>query len=782
MVKLFLRAAAAVLSLSTVVATSISLSPEEIALDARAQFIVDNFTVAQVIGQMTQLDISTVINAENNTLNEGYVRFYAKQFVGSYFNTIWDENVDEYVGWNASEFRAIVSRIQEITMEENDGNPMIYALDSVHGANYVEGAVLFPQQINNGASFNPDLVYKVGQITAQDTLAAGIPWIFAPILDIAQNPLWARNYETFGEDPHLTSVMGDAIVRGLQSNNQTAACIKHFIAYSKTATGHDRQNVNIGDFDLLNYFMPPFKAAIDAGALSVMENYISINGNPVIANSRILKDLLRNDLKFTGLLVSDYGEIYSQNFWHRTTNDFENAVAMTLNQTSLDMSMVALDTAFIEFVLSILKKNPDLEPRLRESAKRIVKTKLKLGLYENPVPGMDLVSKVGNNDDRNVALNMARESIVLLQNDENVLPLAKDASIFLTGHSADNIGNQCGGWTKSWQGYSSNKVFPNGVSVRQGLETMVGNSSLTYHNEIFANGSLPDGALERAVELAKQHQYTIVVIGELPYAEKPGDLNNLALPEGQINYVKALSETGTKVIVVLFQGRPRLLGSIPDHSMAIINGLLSCETAGQAMAEILYGDVNPSGRMPITYPKDPANIAIPYNHRVSTRCAYDNCEMQWNFGTGLSYTQFNYSAVTLDTTNITHAAGTVTATVTVTNVGARAGKETVMLFVIQPYRLISVPEVKKLKKFKKIELQAGESMEVSFTLTVDDLSVYVPQIGKGLLRAFENTEYVVAIKPETQCDVYVNITNNLCGSFSVDTGGGPGTINYVQLP
>ncbi|CAH0513924.1 unnamed protein product [Peronospora belbahrii] len=706
MVKLFLRAAAAVLSLSTVVATSISLSPEEIALDARAQSIVDSFTVEQVVGQMTQLDISTVVDKTTHVLNETALRAFAKQYVGSFLNTIWEKPIDGKYGWTVTEWRDLITRIQNITMKENCGHPMIYGLDSVHGANYVEGAVIFPQQINSAASFNPDLVYKTGQITAQDTLAAGIPWIFAPILDIAQNPLWARNYETFGEDPHLTSVMGDAIVRGLQSNNQTAACIKHFIAYSKTATGHDRQNVDIGDFDLLNYFMPPFKAAIDAGALSMMENYISINGEPVIANSRILKDLLRNDLKFTGFLVSDWAEINNLKDFHRIVNNYEDAVALSLKQTSLDMSMVPNDSKFIDYALSMLKKHPELESRLRESAKRIVKTKLKLGLYKNPVPGMDLVSMVGNDDSKTAALNMARESIVLLQNNDSVLPLPKDASVFLTGHSADDVGNQCGGWTKFWQGLSGNDMFANGISVHQGFEKLVGNGSYTYHNELFANGSLSDAALNKAVELAKKHKYTVVVIGESPYTEKPGDINDLALPEGQINYVRALSQTGTIVITVLFQGRPRLLGSIPVDSMAVINGMLPGELGGQAMAEIIFGDVNPSGRLPITYPKDPANVAIPYNRRTSTRCPDGPCQMQWNFGSGLSYTQFNYSNVTFDTTNITNAAGTVTPTVTVTNVGTRAGKETVMLFVNQPYRLLSVPEAKQLKKFKKIELQA----------------------------------------------------------------------------
>ncbi|RLN65742.1 hypothetical protein BBP00_00002663 [Phytophthora kernoviae] len=771
--------AAALLSLPG--AALAASAADEMAYDAKAQAIVDGFTTAEVIGQMTQLDISLVINPKDNTLNEDYVRVYAQQYVGSYLNTIWDEPMEEKFGWTASEFRAIVTRIQEITMEENGGHPMIYGIDSVHGANYVEGAVIFPHQINSGASFNPDLVYEVGRITARDTQAAGIPWIFGPILEIAQNPLWSRTHETFGEDPYMTSVMADAIVRGLQSYNQSAACMKHFIGYSKTPTGHDRDNVIMADYDLLNYFLPPFKAAMEAGAMSTMENYISINGDPVISSPRILKDLLRSDLGFDGVLLSDWNEVNNLKDWHRIVSTYEEAVALSLKETSLDMSMVPNDTKFIDYATNMLKTYPENEARLRESAKRIIKMKLKLGLYDNPVPGAQFEFMVGNDDDKATALNMARESIVLLKNAEDVLPLPKGASVFLTGHSANNVGYQCSGWSKSWQGYSGNKMYPNGVSVRQGFENLVGNDSFTYFNGLLANGSISDEELAMAVELASQHEYTVAVIGESQYTEKPGDIDNLELPEGQVKFIEALRATGTKMIVVLFEGRPRLLGSIPDNSMAIIDGMLPCELGGQAMAEILYGEVNPSGRLPITYPKDSGNIAIPYNHRVTTRCAYDNCWPQWEFGSGLSYTQFNYSAVTLDTTTITSADSTLTATVTITNVGDRAGKETVMLFVIQPFRKISVPEIKQLKKFKKIELEAGASMDVSFTLTTDDLSVYDPQIGKGLKRVFEDSDYVVAVGPWTWCDVYNNITNPLCAEFSIDTSSGAGTVN-VALP
>ncbi|KAF4139585.1 Fibronectin type III-like domain [Phytophthora infestans] len=753
------------------------------AFDAQAQAIVDGFSPEQLLGQMTQLTLATVMNGTTRTLNETAVRLFAKQHVGSYLNTYWDGPVNGSYGYNASEFRSLIQRIQTISMEENGGHPIIYGIDSVHGANYVDGPVLMPQQINSGASFNPDLVYEVARITARDTEAAGISWVFGPILDISQNTLWSRTYETFGEDPYLVSVMGAALVRGLQSYNQTAACIKHFVGYSKTPTGHDRDNVNMPDFDLLNYFLPPFKAAFEAGALTTMENYISLNGDPVIASSRILNDLLRSDLGFNGVLLSDWNEIYNLHDFHRVSATREEAVGTSLKQTSIDMSMVATDTDFIEYGLNMLKENPDQETRLRESAKRIIKLKLQLGLYDNPVPGKEYVSMVANEKDKETALEMARESIVLLKNEDDVLPLPKNASVFLTGHSADNVGLQCGGWTFIWQGYSGNDMFNNGITVRKGLENLVGNDSFTYFNGLQVNGLISDADLAKAVELASQHEYTVAVIGEPNYTEKAGDIFDPTLPEGQQKYIEALAATGTKVVVVLFEGRPRLLGSIPDNAAAIIDGMLPCELGGQAMAEILYGDVNPSGKLPITYPKDPANTAIPYNHRVTTRCMWDNCWMQWDFGAGLSYTKFNYSSVTLDKTTVANAEDTLTATVTVTNTGARAGKETVMLFLIQPFRKISVPEMKMLKKFKKIELQAGESMDVSFSLSEEDWGVYKPEIGTGLKRIVEDSKYVVAVKPDTWCDVYAdNITNPLCAEFTIDTSSGAGTVSVgVQL-
>ncbi|OWZ04987.1 Hydrolase [Phytophthora megakarya] len=749
------------LLLQSPLALSPSSDSDSDSVDERAQTIVDSFSTDQVIGQMCQLEISLILN-DDNSVNETLVRQYAKLGVGSYLNS-------PFAGWNATQWRNAIKQIQTYHMDENGGHPMVFGLDSVHGAQYMDRAVMFPQQINAGASFNRELVHKMGYITARDTAAGGISWILGPILDIAYNPLWTRTYETFGEDPYLASVLGAAYIQGVQNNSQSGACMKHFIGYSQTVTGVDREGVTISDFDLLNYHVPPFKTGVEHGAMSTMQNYVSMNGVPVVASTKILNDLLRDDLNFDGVVVTDWGEVNNLQSWHRVVRTEQDAVELVIANTSLDMSMVPFSTDFIDQVKVVLSSSPGYEDRLRSSAKRIVKMKLQMGLYDTPVPGEDDVDLVGNNDDLEEALKLARESIVLLKNDNNLLPLKNGTSIFLTGFSMDDIGYQCGGWSIYWQGTSGNENFAHGMSVKEGIESLVSSDSIKYFNGLAADGTCSDESLSTATGYASDADVVIVAVGEAPYSEKWGDIDELALPAGQLKYVEALVNTGTKVVLILFEGRPRLLGSLPDAVSAVVWGGLPCEQGGQAMAEILFGKVNPSGRLPITYPKHSGHIMIPYYHRVDTQCSYGACGMQWNFGAGLSYTSFSYSDLKLNKNRITSMDNTIKVSVTVTNNGTMAGKETVMLFMIQPYRTIAVPEVKMLRRFEKINLEAGVSTTVTFTLTADDWSVFKPQIGNGFNQVSENGEFVVAIHPNTECDVYNNngIVNELCTNFTL---------------
>ncbi|KAE9025954.1 Lysosomal beta glucosidase [Phytophthora rubi] len=743
----------------------------------RVEEMMSSMDLDAMLGQMAQLDVSTILH-RNRTLNRAIVHEHARLNIGSYLNTpgaeLNDSNPNSTHNFSPREWRELITEIQDI-YAAHGSHPILYGLDSVHGANYVGGATLFGQQLNAAATFNPNLVYDMGRITARDTAASGIPWLFAPILEISQNPLWARTFETFGEDPHLVSVMADAIVRGIQSNGTTAACMKHIIGYSKTPTGHDRAGVTISDFDLLNHFAPSFMAAIKAGAMTAMESYISINGVPVVANTKILRDLVRHDMGFQGLIVTDYAEIHNLHVWHRVAKSDQDAVRMALTNAPLDMSMVPFNTTFIDMARLTIQENPELLDRVKDSVRRILTTKVKLGLYENALPGTASdVALVGQNESRQAALELARESVVLLKNEDNLLPLSPDSDVFLTGHSADNVGLLCGGWSLRWQGVSGNSLFPHGISLRQGIANVLDarSGSVHYANDLHPNGSYSSAALQIIKSRAAQSMYTIVAIGEGEYAEKPGDLDDLNLPLGQVDYVREIAATGTKVILVLVQGRPRLLQGLADIAHAVVYAMLPGELGGQALADILFGRVNPSGRLPITYPKTPANIAIPYNHLVSTRCRDDGpCKMEWNFGHGLSYSVFEYGNVSLSKTSLCDSDdASLEVIVAVTNTGSMAGKETVMLFLIQPFRAISVPEVKQLKKFTKIHLEPGETQVVSFTLTREDWGVFDPQIGSGFHRIVEPGKYFVAVKPETDCNVYDESgakSSGLCAQFTI---------------
>ena len=727
--------------------------------------LVSKMTLEQKIGQMTQLNIDEILN-DDKSVNHDKARGYFRRNIGSLLNSPYAGGpVSGKASWTPSEWRNVVTEIQKIAKEEG-ALPMLYGIDSVHGANYIEGAVIFPQQINGAAAFNPDLVYEMGRITAKDTLAAGIPWIFGPILGISVRSQWARVYETFGEDPYVASVMGAKLIQGLQMNNQTAACMKHFIGYSNPTTGHDRDNTVISDFDLLNYFAPSFQAAIKAGVLSGMEAYSSLNGVPMMINSKMMNSLLRDDMKYQGMMVTDWAEINNLYEFHRVAKSKLQAVEMALERTSIDMSMVPLSDDFIDSTLQLVRTKRLAEGRITESAERVVQLKYDLGLLDTPVPGAANVPSVGSPADREAALNLARESIVLLKNRENMLPLPKNAKIFLTGPSADNIGFQCSGWTMHWQGTRDTSLFPYGKSIKEGLETFLGRRYMDYEAGIDIDGKPMDVEYDSALARAAQSDYTIVAIGEPPYTEKLGDITDLNLPSGQIDYVKALARTGTRVIVVLIQGRTRLLQGIPDVAHAVIHTMLPCEGGGQAVAEIIYGETNPSGRLPLTYPKHHGQIDTPYYHRRNMQCN-GPCPVEWVFGSGLSYTTFTYSNMRLSSEQVKDYQELMVS-VDIENTGPYAGKETVLLFLSQAYRSNYSPEVKMLKKFTKLHFEKGQKRTVQFVLSREDWGVYEPQIGEGFRKRSEAGLYGVAFKHDTDCDLYNSESSHpLCQRFTL---------------
>ncbi|CAK4644015.1 hypothetical protein LEN26_007980 [Aphanomyces euteiches] len=738
--------------------------------------ILRKMTLKQKIGQMIQVDVNKLIDADNidarASLNKPRVEALAKLGIGSLFNT-------PFSGWNGrntwtpDEWRAVLNDIQVI-FAENGALPVIYGIDTIHGANYVHGATLFPQPLAAASSFNVDLVYRMGVIEAKDSLAAGIPWVFSPVLGIAMHPKWSRNYETFGEDPHTVAQLGVAAIRGIQSNNRSAACMKHFIGYSNPTSGNDRADSVINDFELLNYYAPPFLAAIsEAKVRTAMETYVSVNGEPVVASHKLLTDLLRIDMGFQGVLTTDENEIRQLVKEHHVASSYSDALYSVYNGTSIDMNMLSNLSDATTLTEDLVKQGLLTEARLDESVRRILELKYDLGLLSKPTTVYEPPTPVGSVEDQQEAKALADESIILLKNEpklpvdavnpKTALPIEDPhATIFLTGPLADTKAFLCGGWSIYWQGTDNSSLIPHGITIREGLTRSY--DKLQYAKGVDVDGNPVENRTE-LLEKAAKSSYTIVVVGEAPYAEKNGDVDDLLLPEGQRKYVQELTAIkSTNVILVIVAGRPRLLGGITTHAAAVLLSFLPCEQGGQAFTDIITGHVNPSGRLPMTYPKSTGNVHLPYFHRVNTECrdSFKDCPMEWIFGSGLSYTSFDYRDVTLSRHNVT-SSGSLEVSMVVKNTGLRAGKEVVLLFISQKVRRGAVPEVKLLKRFAKVSLQPQASTTVRFTLTAADWSYYQPQIGKGFKSVVEPGIFHIQIKHDTDCKKDLH----LCKAFRV---------------
>ncbi|TYZ64223.1 hypothetical protein PybrP1_005902 [[Pythium] brassicae (nom. inval.)] len=770
---------------------------------------------------MTQMDIYSMVDGDvrdpERALKKDVVAKYARAGVGSILNAPFNGHVtDGRTGWSAPEWRRIIEQIQDVYREHNQV-PMLYGIDTIHGATYVRGATLFGQPISAASSFNPDLVYQMGEIEAKDTQRAGIPWVFSPVLGIAVQPKWARVFETFGEDPHLASVMGASIIRGIQSSGKVAACMKHFIGYSNPTSGLDRADNVIPDWDLVNLFAPSFLAATRAGVKTAMESYNSINGFPVIASHKLLSDLLRHDMNFTGMLVSDYSEIDRMHQEHHLVPTVADAVRVSLSETSLDMNMSPNMDAFLDTVEALVKRGDLSESRLDESVSRILSLKKDLGLFREskeresmwqheraqhehqrsptasanrgpPAPMTTAGDRVGSPEDQQVALKLARESVILLENRNDTLPLriaaspatssmaasrerAEPTTVFVTGPISDNKGYMCGGWSVFWQGSSNSSHFPNGKTFK---EAVFGRRSERLHaehlNAVDVDGKIvSDDEYANALQIAARSEYTLVVLGEGNYAEKTGDIADLSLPSGQRRYLKALTAIrSTKVIVVLVSGRPRLLHGAHKDAAAVLLSMLPCEQGGEALADVIFGDTNPSAKLPITYPLADGKV-LPYFHRVNTMCQpWIECPVEWEFGYGLSYSRFRYSDLAVNATQVQGSRGALEVSVTLENPSSRAGSEAVLLFVAQSYRLAAVPERKLLKQFRKVHLAARTRTSVVFVLTLEDWSFYAPRIGTGFTRSFEAGEFTVSVLQSTNADGVASVES---GRGRDDAGG-----------
>ncbi|SEL63141.1 beta-glucosidase [Aquimarina amphilecti] len=724
-------------------------------LDDKVAALLSEMTLEEKVGQMTQITLDVVTKGDNQfssaqpyQLDSALVHKAIHTYkVGSILNT-------PGVPLSRQDWYKTIKIFQDEAAKTPRQIPIIYGIDAIHGVNYTIGATLFPQQIGLAATFNKELVKEVAEISAYETRASSIPWNFSPVLGLGRNPLWPRLWETFGEDVYLGKTMGVAMVEGYQGNlgdpNTVASCMKHYLGYSVPLSGKDRTPAWIPERELRQYFLPAFREAVDAGSVTLMINSGEINGVPVHASKFLLTDVLRNELGFDGIAVTDWADINYLHTRHKVAETIKDAIRMSVN-AGIDMSMVPHDFEFIELLVELVKEGSVSEERINSAVSRILKVKMQLDLFENPVTRSEDYPDFGSGKFAQVSKNAALESFTLLKNKNNILPLEKGTKILVTGPTANTMRSLNGGWSYNWQGseadnYAKDKntiaeafvnlgnVFVEGVSFKKS-----GIDSNTSQEILFEDKN----NISAAMKAAKNSDVILLCLGENSYTETPGNINSIMMPKDQIKLAKALSKTGKKIILVLLEGRPIIFNEIEPLVDAVFMGYLPGNHGADALSDLLFGIESPSGRLPINYPKHP-HAFVNYNHKHSDNIAVPNYyesdyDQQYEFGDGLSYTSFEYSNLSLSSSEMKQD-GSITVSVKVTNTGNRKGKEAVLLFVSDLYASIT-PEVRALKGYEKITLNEGEFKEVSFTITKDELSF----VNESLETIAESGEFEIRI-------------------------------------
>lgn len=684
--------------------------------------IMSKMSVKDKIGQMTQLNLDVISVGEVFNLKEPHEldstklrKAIVEYGIGSILNAGGHAYTLEH--WNE-----VISTIQNIaTKETNHGVPIIYGIDAIHGANYLLGGTLFPQPLAQAATFNPNMVRKAAAITAYETRASGIPWNFSPVLDVARQPLWSRVFETYGEDVYLCKRMGIATIDGYQGDDasdpyRVASCMKHFLGYSWSFTGKDRTTAYIPETQLREYFLPTFEAAVDAGSLSIMINSGDINGIPVHADKRILTDLLRTELKFDGVAVTDWEDIIKLNQLHKIAPTLKDAVKMAIN-AGIDMSMVPNDYKFSDLLLELVNEGEVSMTRIDESVRRILLMKQRLGLFEDPfTPNNYDYPLVASDSFVNHSYQIAGEAITLLKNNNSILPISKDKKVFVTGPMANSLILINGSWTRTWQGTDEQWDDTSKNTILDAIQANF--TEVSFEQGCDINQLVKDN---KAYNMARNSDIILACMGEYPSTEKPGDIHSLDLEEAQIEYVKALAKLGKPIVLVLVENRARIIRKIEPLCESIILAYQPSENGSDALADIISGEINPSGKLPITYPKY-TNSLILYDHKYTDQLNLNNglgaFDPQFEFGHGLSYTNFEYSDLKVNKTDDNES---IHISVNVTNKGNRDGKESVLVFVSDLYASIT-PSVKRLRKFEKQMIKVGETRAFEFVIDTNELA------------------------------------------------------------
>lgn len=701
--------------------------------------LLHEMTLREKIGQMTQLELSMITDGMDQDVRidpEKLHKAIGEYGVGSILNV-------NFEALPQSKWQALIRAIQEEAQKTRLKIPVLYGIDSIHGANYVLGATLFPQPLGMAATWNPELMLRGSQVSAAETRKAAISWVFSPVLDVGRQPLWPRLYETFGEDTYLATAMGVAAIRGyegtdLSSPTSVAASLKHYLGYSDPTNGGDRSPALIPERTLREYYLPPFAAAVKAGAHTVMVNSSEVNGIPGHANHYLLSDVLRGELVFKGFVDSDWGDIKNLVTTHHVAPTEKDATQIGI-LAGIDMSMVPSSYSFSDQLLQLVQEGKVPVSRIDEAVRNILTVKFQLGLFDDPLRGAEAPTIIGSPVSREVSLDAARESITLLKNEDLTLPLARTARILVTGPDADSLIPLDNGWSYTWQGGVEHLYPRNQLTILQAIRDKIKPANVAYVPGVTFDRTLD---ITKAVDAARNADAIVACIGEWTYAETPGNIGDLTLPDAQLDLVRALEATAKPVILVLTEGRPRIIRTIVDDARGILMAYNPGDEGGEAIADVLFGDVNPSGKLPITYPRWP-NRLFTYDHKTFTDGNTPEgralATPQFPFGYGLSYTTFAYSDLEVSPTHESGKQG-IQVTVAVKNTGNRNGKEVVELYLSKRDASVT-PPLKRLKRFAKVDLQPGGEQRVVFELTPDDLSF----IGPNNRRILEPGEFDVEV-------------------------------------
>ncbi|ROS89766.1 glycoside hydrolase family 3 N-terminal domain-containing protein [uncultured Duncaniella sp.] len=709
--------------------------PSDPAIEKKVQETLSKMTLEEKIGQMTQIQLD--ILGENGP--DGKFRLVKEKVdtvigiykVGSILNAPYSYCLD------AESWNVIIPQIQEASMKYI-GIPCIYGLDQNHGTTYTNGGTLFPQNLNVAASFDTELCRRAAEITAYETRASDCPWTFSPTLDLARDPRWPRFWENYGEDPLVNAMMGAAAVRGFQGDdpnhidrNHIAVSVKHFMGYGVPFSGKDRTPAYISASDLREKHFAPYLEAIKNGALTIMVNSSSINGTPVHADPILLTKWLKEDLQWDGLIVTDWADINNLYTREKVAKDKKDAIRIAIN-AGIDMAMEPYKVDYCDILRELVEEGKVSMSRIDDAASRALRLKYRLGLFDHPNTLLKNYPKFASKEFQKTALDAAAETMVMLKNDDNILPLSQNTRIMVTGPTATSMRSLNGGWSYTWQGHLTDDYAKDYNTILEALTNKFGESNVTYVPTVTFNqkGSYQDenvADMENAVKAAASSDVIVACIGENSYCETPGNLTDLYLSANQRNMVKALAKTGKPIVLVINEGRPRILADIEPLAKGIIDIIIPGNFGGDALAELMAGERNFSAKLPFTYPRE-INSLVTYDYKVSEEVGkmegvydYDaRVNVQWPFGYGKSYTTFEYSDLKVDKTEFTPS-DILTVSVNVTNTGSHDGKEAVLLFSSDLVASV-VPDNKRLRGFSKLALMPGETRTVKFIVPASDLA------------------------------------------------------------